>query len=320
MSGIARAWLPCPLLAQSLSLHIVADRRPLCKCHGHKLPNRLPCPLLAGPSGCGKTATLTTLAAAVGFDVSEWRPPPAVQWEEAQYAGIQRRQAVVLAGCRRTWATAGGGELFPRGWPANGPVQLPARLQTRCRAALPACPHPTRRNKVEEFEEIVVRTKMPHLSLRSSSSSSGMGTSAPPRAAGGGSPADGMRSSQLPRPSQAAVAEAAVAAAGRGSSQGSSQALRPGRLAPTLLPTLVVVDDLPHAAGPEQRRQIAQALGDMAAGARFPVVVVATETSGKAQQEKGLSAAAGTYQGLHKVGATMTWKQSLAAVHVMGVF
>ena len=46
----------------------------------------------AGPSGCGKTATLTTLAAAVGFDVSEWRPPPAVQWEEAQYAGIQRRR------------------------------------------------------------------------------------------------------------------------------------------------------------------------------------------------------------------------------------
>ena len=50
----------------------------------------------AGPSGCGKTATLTTLAAAVGFDVSEWRPPPAVQWEEAQYAGIQRRQVAGL--------------------------------------------------------------------------------------------------------------------------------------------------------------------------------------------------------------------------------
>lgn len=151
---------------------------------------------------------------------------------------------------------------------------------------------------MEEFEEFVVRTKMPHLSLRSSTASSTSGTGQP--GAGSGSPAAGPRSSQLPRPSQAAVAEAAAAARG-GGSQGGSQALRPGRLAPSLLPTLVIVDDLPHAAGPEQRRQIAQALGDMAAGARFPVVVVATETSGKAQQEKGLSAAAGTYQGLHKV-------------------
>lgn len=75
-----------------------------------------------------------------------------------------------------------------------------------------------------------------------------------------------------------------------------------GRLPPSLLPTLVVVDDLPYAAGPEQRQQIAGALGDLAAGARFPVVVIATETSGKAQQERGLSAAAGSFQGMHKVG------------------
>ena len=137
---------------------------------------------------------------------------------------------------------------------------------------------------------------MPHLSLRSSSTAS---SAAPP----GGSPGGGLRSSQLPRPSQAAAAEAAAAAAGRGgSSQQGTQVLRPGRLAPSLLPTLVIVDDLPHAAGVEQRRQIAEALADLAAGARFPVVVVATETSGKAQQERGLSAAAGTYQGLHKVG------------------
>jgi len=45
-------------------------------------------------------------------------------------------------------------------------------------------------------------------------------------------------------------------------------------------PKLVVVDDLPHAAGPEARRRLAAALGELAATARFPVVVVATEVAG----------------------------------------
>jgi hypothetical protein len=45
-------------------------------------------------------------------------------------------------------------------------------------------------------------------------------------------------------------------------------------------PKLVVVDDLPHAAGPEARRRLAAALGELAATARFPVVVVATEAAG----------------------------------------
>lgn len=47
--------------------------------------------VVSGPSGCGKSAVLRVLAAATGFDVSEWRPPPAVLYEEAQYAGMQRR-------------------------------------------------------------------------------------------------------------------------------------------------------------------------------------------------------------------------------------
>ncbi len=45
-------------------------------------------------------------------------------------------------------------------------------------------------------------------------------------------------------------------------------------------PKLVVVDDLPHAAGPEARVRLAAALGELAATARFPVVVVATEAGG----------------------------------------
>lgn len=133
---------------------------------------------------------------------------------------------------------------------------------------------------MEEFGEFVARSKMPHLSLHSSSAADG----------GGGSAA--VPASQAARPSQAASASVAADAVGGAGRQ---------RLAPSLLPTLVLVDDLPHAAGPDQRRQIAEALADLAAGARFPVAVLATETSGKAQQERGLSAAASSLRGLHKV-------------------
>lgn len=141
----------------------------------------------------------------------------------------------------------------------------------------------TTRSKLDDFGEFVARSKMPHLSLHSS-------------AAGSGSrPGSAARASQQGPAPPAAATQATQAAAAAG-------VARPGsRLPPSLLPTLVLVDDLPHAAGPEQRRQIAEALSDLAAGARFPVVVVATQTSGKTQQEKGLSAAAGTFQGLHKV-------------------
>ena len=45
-------------------------------------------------------------------------------------------------------------------------------------------------------------------------------------------------------------------------------------------PKLVVVDDLPHAAGPDARRRLASALGELAATTRFPVVVVTTEAGG----------------------------------------
>ncbi len=138
------------------------------------------------------------------------------------------------------------------------------------------------RSKLDDFGEFVARSKMPHLSLHSSS-------------AGSSRPASAAPASQQGPGQASAAAQATQAAAAAGAS------LPRSRLPPSLLPTLVLMDDLPHAAGPEQRRQIADALSDLAAGARFPVVVVATQTSGKTQQEKGLSAAAGTFQGLHKV-------------------
>ena len=78
-------WLQEHGLSTFCMLPLVSNQSPACLL-----------PPTAGPSGCGKSATLTTLAATVGFDVSEWRPPPAVQWEEAQYAGIQRRQELLL--------------------------------------------------------------------------------------------------------------------------------------------------------------------------------------------------------------------------------
>ena len=46
-------------------------------------------------------------------------------------------------------------------------------------------------------------------------------------------------------------------------------------------PKLLVIDDLPHAGDPEQRRRLADALADALAAARFPTVLTATETTGR---------------------------------------
>lgn len=48
---------------------------------------QLPCGLavLSGPAGCGKSTCLRILAAAAGFEVVEWTPPPPVMWHEYQY-------------------------------------------------------------------------------------------------------------------------------------------------------------------------------------------------------------------------------------------
>ena len=60
----------------------------------------------------------------------------------------------------------------------------------------------------------------------------------------------------------------------------------------------MVVDDLPHAAGPDARRRLASALGELAATARFPIVVVTTEAgSSGAGGDRGSGGGGGFPQG-----------------------
>lgn len=42
--------------------------------------------VVTGPPGCGKSTVLTLLARGLGFDVSEWRAPNAVQWEPEEHS------------------------------------------------------------------------------------------------------------------------------------------------------------------------------------------------------------------------------------------
>jgi cell cycle checkpoint protein len=164
--------------------------------------------LVTGPPGCGKSATVAVLAAAAGFEVSEWRTPTPTLWDEVQY---QRE----------------GGGQYQRG-------------QDR----------PQYHSKMDAFDEFVLRAKLPALAL------------APP-----------------PPPPPPPPDESGAAA-------GAAPAAAPPAAA-TLRPRLVVLDDLPHAAGPDQRRRLAAALRDLCSTARFPVVVCATQASGRAQQERG---------------------------------
>ena len=67
---------------------------------------------------------------------------------------------------------------------------------------------------------------------------------------------------------------------------------------------LLVIDDLPHAAGLEQRARLAAALALLAAAARCPVVVIATASS--TQGAPGDRGAA--WHGLHKVRRLIFWR------------
>jgi hypothetical protein len=64
---------------------------------------------------------------------------------------------------------------------------------------------------------------------------------------------------------------------------------------------LLLIDDLPHAAGPTQRARLARALGRMATASRFPVAVITTTGDSSAAGERFSSAALGSHHGLHKV-------------------
>ena len=147
-------------------------------------------------------------------------------------------------------------------------------------------------SKLDAFEEFSVRAKLPALSLTRVAGGGGGGG-----ASGGDNGSAALPQSQSQRAAQQQAASPGLSEAG---ASGTSQQQLDSQQGQQL-PKLLVIDDLPHAANPEQRQRLAAALGDLARTSRYPLVVVATETSGKAQQEKGLSG--GSYQGLHQVGA-----------------
>jgi cell cycle checkpoint protein len=66
--------------------------------------------------------------------------------------------------------------------------------------------------------------------------------------------------------------------------RGSTTRLPPVRAGP-LRPSMVFIDDLPFTSDLEQRRRLARAVSNLARSARFPVVLFATEASGRSQQQ-----------------------------------
>ena len=135
-------------------------------------------------------------------------------------------------------------------------------------------------SKLDAFEEFVLRSKLPALAFARSIFSA-------------------QQQQQISQQPSQQQRQQQQAAAPPGSQQRGS--LQAQRLSGAARPKLTVVDDLPHAAGPAERARLAAALGGLARTSRFPLVICVTETSGKAAQERGLNAAAGSVHGLHKV-------------------
>jgi cell cycle checkpoint protein len=125
-------------------------------------------------------------------------------------------------------------------------------------------------SKIGAFEEFTSRAKMPALPLSTVSQAfSSLGlqntTSPLPRTSISHNNATATSTSVLPAPL-------------------TDQAPRP--LAGPMRPTMVFIDDLPFTSDPEQRRRLARAISNLAKCARFPVVLFATEASGRSQQDR----------------------------------
>jgi len=78
-------------------------------------------------------------------------------------------------------------------------------------------------------------------------------------------------------------------------------------------PKLLVIDDLPHAGDAEQRRRLADALGDALAAARFPTVLTATETTGRGGANGRETS---TPEGLHPVRQRVGCSDTSLFAHV----
>ena len=64
---------------------------------------------------------------------------------------------------------------------------------------------------------------------------------------------------------------------------------------------LTVVDDLPHAGDPQQRRRLTELLVQLARTSRFPIAVIVTGSHAQSGGSFGGASKAGSFQGWHRV-------------------
>ena len=72
---------------------------------------------------------------------------------------------------------------------------------------------------------------------------------------------------------------------------------------------LTVVDDLPHAGDPEQRRRLTELLVQLARSSRFPIAVIVTGSHAPSGGSFGAGSKPGAFQGWHRV------RRSIAPVY-----
>ena len=64
---------------------------------------------------------------------------------------------------------------------------------------------------------------------------------------------------------------------------------------------LTMVDDLPHAGDPEQRRRLTELLVQLARSSRFPIAVIVTGSHAQSGGSFGGASKAASFQGWHRV-------------------
>ncbi|EFJ42812.1 hypothetical protein VOLCADRAFT_107059 [Volvox carteri f. nagariensis] len=151
-------------------------------------------------------------------------------------------------------------------------------------------------SKLDDFESFVSRSKYPSLALTSTGAAALVsGESASGRAAPGGSQQTGAVTTHR-------------------------SATAPGSCGGAPRPKLLLVEDLPHTHDTERRLRLASALRDLAATARGPVVLVATEVEGQATGggERGGGGGGAPDGGGSMGGAKGLHKDILAALQAAG--
>jgi len=210
--------------------------------------------IVTGPPGCGKTATLRTLGESLGFRITEWQAQAEASYQEINYLNNNSNNNSNN----------------------NNSSSSHGRYDERLGYV----------SKIAAFEEFASRAKMPALPLSTINSSSIHNHST-----------TGIN----PTSSTSTTTPLNVSRTKIENTNGTMLAVVPesGVLLPPPLragpmrPTMVFIDDLPFTSDPEQRRRLARAVSNLARCARFPVVLFATEASGRSQQERGDKTAPG---------------------------